>query len=128
MLAVDDGQVRFGQDPLGGTIAVLAPSGVPIGLHWYYAHLSAVEGTARAVKAGDIIGYVGRSGDAAPPGIPTHLHFAKYTPTPTDPLGELQAAPRVTLSNGKTLSVGAALAVAGGAIVGSALLAWWLTR
>jgi hypothetical protein len=46
------------------------------GNEFYYAHLSAFSPLARDgahVRAGDVIGFVGATGDAA--GTPTHLHF-----------------------------------------------------
>ncbi len=46
------------------------------GNEFYYAHLSAftpLANNGRVVKAGDVLGFVGNSGDAQ--GTPTHLHF-----------------------------------------------------
>jgi murein DD-endopeptidase MepM/ murein hydrolase activator NlpD len=71
VVAVDDGAVKFGTDPLGGNVATL---NAPDRTRYYYAHLNGFEGKARAVKAGDVIGYVGMTGNAAQTGI-NHLHF-----------------------------------------------------
>ena len=70
--------VRVGTLSLGGQIvAVLGP-----GLHvHYYAHLDRF-GTFEAgdvVRQGDILGYVGDTGNAK--GTPFHLHYGVYTPT-----------------------------------------------
>ena len=71
VLAVDDGNARADTDPKGGTAAYLTTSD---GTRYYYAHLDGYTGTfPRAVKAGDQIGTVGTSGNAA--GKPPHLHF-----------------------------------------------------
>ena len=46
------------------------------GNEFYYAHLSAFTPLAKnggVVKAGDVLGFVGNTGDAQ--GTPTHLHF-----------------------------------------------------
>jgi murein DD-endopeptidase MepM/ murein hydrolase activator NlpD len=121
---VDDGAVRFGNDPLGGLVASLYTSPTS---HYYFAHLSAVEGGPRNVKAGDVIGYVGRTGDASAPGIPTHLHFGFYVPQAVDPLPMLQAAARVG-APGVPQGAAVAIAIGVGIIAGSAALAWWLVR
>ena len=60
---------------LGGrTISVVGPAGY----RHYYAHMEAWAGFDEGdfVRAGDIIGYVGNSGNAR--GGPTHLHYAIY--------------------------------------------------
>ncbi len=59
-----------------GSAAIASGSATPSGNEFYYAHLSAysplaVEG--RSVKAGDVIGFVGNTGDAD--GGAPHLHF-----------------------------------------------------
>ena len=66
---------RVGTNRLGGQIvSVLGP-----GLEWhYYAHLDRVgdfrEGDI--VSAGDVLGYVGNTGNAR--GTPSHLHYGVY--------------------------------------------------
>jgi murein DD-endopeptidase MepM/ murein hydrolase activator NlpD len=69
--------VRVGTNRLGGQIAaVLGP-----GLHvHYYAHFDRF-GAFRpgdVVRPGDILGYVGDTGNAK--GTPFHLHYGVYTP------------------------------------------------
>ena len=73
LFAVDDGDVRFGTDPLGGNVANLRS---PDGTRYYYAHLSAYEGGNRRVSAGEVIGYIGTTGNAA--GGPPHTHFEMH--------------------------------------------------
>lgn len=75
LLAVDDGLVRYGTDGLGGNVANLYATD---GTRYYYAHQSAfasgaAPGTSRNVRAGDVIGYVGTTGNAQ--GTPAHVHF-----------------------------------------------------
>jgi murein DD-endopeptidase MepM/ murein hydrolase activator NlpD len=68
--------LRQGWNRLGGRrVLVLGPGGV---CH-YYAHLDSFAGWAvgDALAAGDLVGYVGNSGDAA--ATPTHLHYGLYT-------------------------------------------------
>jgi murein DD-endopeptidase MepM/ murein hydrolase activator NlpD len=68
-----DGAVHIGNGGLGGlSVRVTQPNRT----YWYMAHLSGiapgiVEGSQ--VRTGDVVGFVGNSGDAA--GGPTHLHF-----------------------------------------------------
>jgi peptidoglycan LD-endopeptidase LytH len=82
VVAVEDGVIaRLFQSRLGGiTIYQFDPSEQ---FSYYYAHLERyaeglVEG--QRVRKGQVIGYVGTSGNA-PPGTP-HLHFAVYRLTP----------------------------------------------
>lgn len=93
LLAVDDGNVRFGVDPLGGNIASLVGQDKT---RYYYAHLDAFEGANRAVKAGEIVGYLGKTGNAA--STPPHLHFEVHPDggAAVDPFPFLKAAPVVT--------------------------------
>lgn len=65
----------LGENTLGGlTVRVLGPQGS----RHYYAHLSRY-GPVRAgdhVRAGDVLGYVGNTGNAR--GTPCHLHYGIY--------------------------------------------------
>jgi hypothetical protein len=74
VLAVTDGTLSLvGWNTIGGNRLWLRDLQ---GNEFYYAHLSAFTPAARdgvQVKAGDVIGFVGATGDAA--GTPTHLHF-----------------------------------------------------
>ncbi|HSK15359.1 MAG TPA: M23 family metallopeptidase [Gaiellaceae bacterium] len=74
ILAVADGTLfNVGWNDIGGNRFWLRDGA---GNEFYYAHLSAFSPLAqegRAVKAGDVIGFVGATGDAV--GTPPHLHF-----------------------------------------------------
>ncbi len=74
LLAVADGTVfSVGWNDVGGYRLWLRDGG---GNEFYYAHLSAYTTLAvngRHVKAGDVLGFVGNTGDAE--GTPFHLHF-----------------------------------------------------
>ena len=74
VLAVTDGSLFLvGWNTIGGNRFWLRDLQ---GNEFYYAHLSAFTPLARdgaQVNAGDVIGFVGATGDAA--GTPTHLHF-----------------------------------------------------
>jgi murein DD-endopeptidase MepM/ murein hydrolase activator NlpD len=74
VLAVTDGTLFLvGWNTIGGNRFWLRDLQ---GNEFYYAHLSAFTPLARDgahVEAGDVIGFVGATGDAA--GTPTHLHF-----------------------------------------------------
>jgi murein DD-endopeptidase MepM/ murein hydrolase activator NlpD len=80
--AVEDGTIAklFYSRAGGMTIYQYEPSGR---FCYYYAHLERYADGLREgqkVSRGDVIGYVGTSGNA-PPGTP-HLHFAVYELTP----------------------------------------------
>lgn len=82
VLAAQDGRVeKLFESRLGGT--TLYQRAANGGIEFYYAHLNSyapgiVEGLP--VKAGQVIGYVGSSGDADP-GAP-HLHFEIHMMAP----------------------------------------------
>jgi murein DD-endopeptidase MepM/ murein hydrolase activator NlpD len=75
LLAVVDGTIeRIDPNPLGGTVVYLVDQ--ERRYRFYYAHLSRHEEgltAGMAVRAGDVIGYVGDTGNAK--GTPPHLHF-----------------------------------------------------
>jgi murein DD-endopeptidase MepM/ murein hydrolase activator NlpD len=79
-----DGTATSGNGTLGGLYVKVHQ---PDGTYFYLAHLSAfVDGfqEGMAVKTGDIVGYVGTSGNAV--GTPPHVHLGIYVGgRPTDP-------------------------------------------
>lgn len=106
LLAVDDGMLRSGVDVQGGNIVNLYAAD---GARYYYAHLQAFaapDGTPanstgvlppapRQVRTGDVVGFLGRTGNAIR--TQPHLHFeARPGNGPAiDPFPALAAAPRV---------------------------------
>jgi murein DD-endopeptidase MepM/ murein hydrolase activator NlpD len=74
VVAVADGKLfNVGWNPIGGWRLWLRDDA---GNEFYYAHLSAYSPLAKngaRVRAGDVIGFVGTTGDAV--GTPPHLHF-----------------------------------------------------
>ena len=104
LVAVDDGELRSGFDPLGGNILNLRSS--HDGVRYYYAHLSWFADAAgnaltappppRIVRVGDLIGFLGRIGNAAT--TLAHVHFEEHPcggRCATDPFPNLFRAPRV---------------------------------
>jgi peptidoglycan LD-endopeptidase LytH len=78
VVAVTAGRVtQAGSTPIGGRVIWLADHASD--LSYYYAHLHEIRVAEGAVvAAGDIIGTVGNTGNAA--GTPPHLHFGAYRP------------------------------------------------
>ena len=77
--ATDGIVVRVGTNNLGGLIVSVMGNG---GRIYYYAHLDRYApdlATGQTVAAGDVLGYVGTTGNAR--GTPPHLHFGVYTAT-----------------------------------------------
>lgn len=68
LVAVVAGSVNFKTTQLGGNSIWLSGNN---GTKYFYAHLSAWEGSSRGVSQGEVIGYVGATGNA---GV-NHLHF-----------------------------------------------------
>lgn len=69
LVAVVSGSVQFKQTSLGGNSVWLNGNN---GTRYFYAHLNGFEGSSRGVAQGEVIGYVGDTGNAR--GTP-HLHF-----------------------------------------------------
>lgn len=81
VLAVDSGTMRHGTSKLGGLVAHLMADD---GTYYYYGHLDEQLGESpRRVEAGEPIGRVGATGNAA--GLPPHLHFEVH-PQNGDPI------------------------------------------
>ncbi|MEP1122790.1 MAG: peptidoglycan DD-metalloendopeptidase family protein [Ilumatobacter sp.] len=68
LVAMEAGRVEFKTNNLGGnTVRLYGASGT----RYYYAHLSSWEGSSRPVAKGDVIGYVGKTGNTSA----NHLHL-----------------------------------------------------
>lgn len=115
-LAVFDGEAWAHTFPLGGyTVTVTAADGTAA----YYAHLQA-PGKSGPVKAGEVIGHVGDSGNAK--GTGCHLHFAVGA---IDDNGAGTIAPADWLA-GRKGTPGAAVGAGGLVLGGLALLALYI--
>ncbi|MFK7917581.1 MAG: M23 family metallopeptidase [Ilumatobacter sp.] len=68
VIAVRDGSAQFKDNRLGGRSIWITTAD---GDKFYYAHLQDWNGQSREVEAGDVIGWVGNTGNA----VGTHLHF-----------------------------------------------------
>ena len=93
--AVIDGYVRTGTGARGGEHVWLSGSMIGFGsARYYYAHLdSFVVESGDKVKKGDILGYVGNTGNAIT--TPPHLHFGIYSGGPVDPAPFLKPEPEL---------------------------------
>lgn len=87
VVAVADGTARTSSNRLGGNVVWLHEGRA--GRRYYYAHLdrTAIDGQA-SVRAGDVLGYVGTTGNAE--GGAPHLHFGLYAGRAIDPLPFVQ--------------------------------------
>lgn len=71
VIAAQTGDAEFKQNRLGGNAVWITTTD---GNKFYYAHLDSFEGSSRPVIEGEVIGYVGSSGNAKGP----HLHFETH--------------------------------------------------
>lgn len=106
VLAVEDGNATSTIDPKGGNVVYLDGKS---GTRYYYAHLAGwapllmvADNPTVPVKAGDDLGYVGKTGNAA--SSPTHLHFQmRRGSLVIDPFDDLQRVdPRAKPSRAST--------------------------
>lgn len=93
LLAVDDGLASLGTDPLGGNVVNLRSAD---GTRYYYAHLASFVGGYQPgltvqVRAGDVIGYVGTTGNART--TSPHSHFEVHPPGAAGPRGTVDPYP-----------------------------------
>jgi peptidoglycan LD-endopeptidase LytH len=87
VLAVVNGIAQPSSNGLGGTVVWLHEPGG--GRTFYYAHLDRQAFTEpRRVAIGDVLGYVGNTGNART--TAPHLHFGLYDDGPRDPLPYVQ--------------------------------------
>ncbi len=68
LVAVESGSVIFKTSSLGGNVISMTGNS---GTSYFYGHLSAWEGTSRSVSQGEVVGYVGATGNT----LANHLHF-----------------------------------------------------
>jgi hypothetical protein len=136
VVAVDDGMVRWGTDPIGGNVAILTFSD---GSAVYMAHLLDAQSGQRQVRVGNQIGRCDTTGNAALVGI-SHVHFQVWPggqfgppgtvhPNPTD---DLMAADVLSAPTSRNIATSSNLGLAtlgGVAILGAAgLVAWGITE
>lgn len=90
VVAAADGTIRsVNTTTIGGRVIWLADASV--GQSLYYAHLDDWNvRNGQQVKAGDVIGYVGNTGNART--TPPHLHFGIYSGGPVDPMPFIRAS------------------------------------
>jgi murein DD-endopeptidase MepM/ murein hydrolase activator NlpD len=87
VIAAADGYARLGESPRGGRVVWLRDARTNRRI--YYAHLDdwAIEADGE-VRTGDVLGFVGNTGNAIT--TPPHLHFGVYDRGPTDPVPYLR--------------------------------------
>lgn len=89
VVAVKDGVVTSGSSSLGGITLWLETDD---GTRYYYAHLQSIAVGSGRVAAGQVIGYVGSTGNAS--ASAPHLHFEIHRPGAVNPYPELQLMAR----------------------------------
>lgn len=87
LVAMESGRIEFRSNKLGGkTLRLYGASGT----RYYYAHLSRYEGGNRSVNKGDVVGYVGSTGNTSTPHL--HLQIHPGGGQPINPYPQTRAA------------------------------------
>lgn len=87
LVAMEAGRIEFRSNKLGGkTLRLYGASGT----RYYYAHLSRYEGGNRSVNKGDVVGYVGATGNTSTPHL--HLQIHPGGGQPINPYPQTRAA------------------------------------
>lgn len=114
VIAVRPGLARPGTNRLGGNVVWLQDA--TSRRSYYYAHLDrAAMGGPSPVNTGDVVGYIGNTGNARTTG--PHLHFGIYAGGALDPLPFVAADDGVPAAATATLPLGALARVAQTAVV-----------
>jgi len=79
LVAVESGQARFSTNNLGGNAIWLTS---PSGKKYYYAHLSSYEGSSRSVSRGEVIGYIGQTGNVSVNSLHFEVHVGGRSVNP----------------------------------------------
>ena len=96
IVAAQAGDVHFKQNRLGGNAAWLTSPRPDGGVNkFYYAHLDAFEGDSRTVAEGEVIGYVGSTGNAQGPHLHFETHFGGSVGNPFDATYEACVVPEL---------------------------------
>lgn len=102
VVAVADGIARRDTNALGGNVVWLRESPVG-GVTYYYAHLDRW-GMDGSVREGDLLGYVGNTGNART--TSPHLHFGIYGDGAVDPAPFLSPDDSVPVNDGDVSQLG----------------------
>jgi murein DD-endopeptidase MepM/ murein hydrolase activator NlpD len=92
IVAAQTGEINFKRSRLGGNAAWLTTS---LGNKFYYAHLDSFEGDSGDVREGDVIGYVGSSGNAKGPHLHFEVHFEGQVSNPYPATFEACVQPKI---------------------------------
>ncbi len=104
IVAVVDGEATFKNSRLGGKSIWIHTDD---GDKFFYAHLDGWEGESRTVEAGEVVGYLGSTGNARGPHLHFETHIAGSTVNPYPAVLEACTAPPYPVAPGSASLVAA---------------------